>query len=229
MPAQQQPPLGKPGATLDVKVRIPELDDVKPFWLRRCAAHHTFSDLYDECVNHSEVLRSRTSLTRVRASRHFWCGERMMLRHEPLSAALDSAGGARTAPAGYAEISLVLRPDYYHAAPRQYLQPNVEYTYLDAEVPVGKVIAQLLSREERTCCFDLCTDAGRRLDRTKSLAAQGLSPAWWDTAGTEFPARARLRLRPRPSWLAVALLVAAVLGGVAIGFYGFSFLNSLRS
>lgn len=196
--------------TVDVKVRIPELEDIGAFWVRQYPLHRTFRDLHELCLNHPEVQTSKKSLAHSRASRHFWCGERLMRRKEPISAALSRGG----------EISLVLRPDLYHVGPPSLLRPDIEYTYLDAEAPLGEIIVQILSRDERSRCFDLCRGTDRRrLAREKSLADHGLWPAWQDAPVSEFPVRARLLLRARSSWLAQALLVVAALLGTAIGYF----------
>jgi len=189
---------------VDVKVTIPELSDIGPFWLRGCPDHATFSELYQDCVNHDEVRRSRQPLTRV--SRHFWYGERFLKRAETLS--------ALSAPA---EISLVLRRDLYRVGPKEAVDGQIEYTYVDAEDRIEKVIPRILNKAERSCCFDLCDWRGRRLAAAESLAFHSLWPAWEDVKS--FPERAQLRLRPRTGWLAYALLAAAALSGLGLGYW----------
>ena len=189
---------------VDVKVTIPELSDIGPFWLRGCPAHATFAELYQDCVNHDEVRRSRQSLTRV--SRHFWHSERFLKRTETL-AVLNSQ----------AEISLVLRRDLYRVGPKEAVDGQIEYTYMDAEDRIEKVIPRILNKAERSCCFDLCDWRGRRLAATESLASYSLWPAWEDAK--LFPERAQLRLRSRTGWLAYVLLAVAALLGLGLGYW----------
>ncbi len=197
--------------SVDIKVRVPELTDIGPFWIRGYPTRHTFTDLYAECINHDDVLASRLSLSRARASRHFWVGERMMLRGEAVAEAVRG-----TQPTG--EISLVLRPDYYRVGPPQYLRPGLEYIYLDAEEATGVLAGQILGAEDQACCFDFQSFQRRRLSHDRSLADYGLWPAWQDAAGQEFPARALLRLVPRVSWQPLALLLAGGLAGAGGGY-----------
>lgn len=189
---------------VDVKVTILELSDIGPFWLRGCPDHATFSELYQDCVNHDEVRRSRQPLTRV--SRHFWSGERLLKRDETLSA-LKAQG----------EISLILRRDLYRVGPKEAVDGQIEYTYVDAEDRIEKVIPRILNKAERSCCFDLCDWRGRRLATDQSLIFHSLWPAWEDAKA--FPERAQLRLRPRTGWLAYALLAAAALAGLGLGYW----------
>ena len=197
--------------TVDIKILVPELSDIGPFWLRGYAAHHTFADLYHECINHPSVLASRLSLSRTRASRHFWLGERLMLRPELIAEGLPSS-------AALGEISLVLRPDYYRVGPPQYTRRGLEYTYLDAEAPTGELTGQILSAEEQDHCFDFLNFQKKRLKRDRSLADYGLWPAWQDAPPDEFPARAALRLVPRGSWQPAALLAVSALFGTGCGY-----------
>jgi len=201
------------GADLvDVKVTVPELPDVRPFWLRDCAAHQTFAELYQDCVNHADVRRSQHGLSRI--SRHFWYGDRLLLRGDSLhSLAAPAAGGAAARP----ELSLALRRDLYRVGPVEALDGHAEYTYVDAEDRILKVIGIILNKAERPGCFDLCDWRGRRLAADKSLASHALWPAWEDAEA--FPDRARLRLRPRIGWLAYALLALAVLAGLGAGYW----------
>lgn len=187
-----------------MKVTILELTDIGPFWLRGCLDHVTFSELYQDCVNHPEVRRSRQTLDRV--SRHFWAGERFLKRMETLSALNASA-----------EVSLVLRRDLYQIGPKEAVDGQIEYTYVDAEDRIEKVIPRVLNKAERSCCFDLCDWRGRRLAADESLAFHSLWPAWEDAK--LFPARAQLRLRPRTGWLAYVLLAAAAAGGFGLGYW----------
>ena len=189
---------------VDVKVTIPELTDIGPFWLRGCAEHTTFAELYQDCVNHDDVRRSRLSLARV--SRHFWAGERFLKRAETL--------GALSAQA---EISLILRRDLYRVGPKEAVDGQIEYTYVDAEDRIERVIPRILNKAERSCCFDLCDWRGRRLAVDQSLAFHALWPAWEETK--DFPERAQLRLRPRIGWLAYALLAVAAFAGLGLGYW----------
>ena len=189
---------------VDVKVTILELTDIGPFWLRGCPDHAVFSELYQDCVNHEEVRRSRQTLDRV--SRHFWAGERFLKRGETLSVLSASA-----------EVSLVLRRDLYQVGPKEAVDGQIEYTYVDAEDRIEKVIPRILNKAERSCCFDLCDWRGRRLDGGQSLAFHALWPAWED--GQPLPARAQLRLRPRTGWLAYVLLALAALAGLGLGYW----------
>ncbi|MGI4787510.1 MAG: hypothetical protein ACRYFS_01525 [Janthinobacterium lividum] len=189
---------------IDVKVTIPELTDIGPFWLRDCPNHLTFSELYQDCVNHDEVRRSQQSLARV--SRHFWNGERFLKRGETLNALNPQA-----------EISLVLRRDLYRVGPKEAVDGQIEYTYMDAEDRIEKVIPRILNKSERSCCFDLCDWRGRRLTADESLAFHSLWPAWEEAKN--FPERAYLHLRPRIGWLAYALLVVAALAGLGLGYW----------
>ncbi len=194
----------KQNRRVDVKVTISELTDIGPFWLRGCPDHVTFSELYQDCVNHEEVRRSRQTLDRV--SRHFWAGERFLKRTETLSVLNTSA-----------EISLVLRRDLYRIGPKEAVDGQSEYTYVDAEDRIEKVVPRVLNKAERSCCFDLCDWRGRRLAGDQSLASHSLWPAWED--GKPFPERAQLRLRPRTGWLAYILLAFAALAGLGLGYW----------
>lgn len=109
----------------DIILLDQELSDIGPFWLRGYSDHTTFFELYQDCVNHEEVRRSRQSLTRV--SRHFWYGDRFLKRAETLSALNAQA-----------EISLVLRRDLYRVGPKEAGNGQLEYTYLDAEDRIEK-------------------------------------------------------------------------------------------
>lgn len=91
---------GKTGM-VDVKVTIPEMADIRPFWLRDYPLHATFAELYQDCINHEDVRRSRQSLERI--SHHFWFGERFLPRSVSLASQLTSEGQS------YGELSLVLR------------------------------------------------------------------------------------------------------------------------
>lgn len=194
----------KQNRRVDVKVTILELADIGPFWLRGCPDHATFSELYQDCVNHDEVRRSRQTLDRV--SRHFWAGERFLKRDETLSVLSASA-----------EISLMLRRDLYQIGPKETVDGQSEYTYVDAEDRIEKVIPRILNKAERSCCFDLCDWRGRRLTAGQSLAFHSLWPAWEDKE--PFPERAQLRLRPRTGWLAYLLLALAALAGLGLGYW----------
>ena len=202
---------GQSGTTgaVDVKVTIPELTDIRPFWLRDYPLHGTFAELYQDCINHDDVRRSRQPLERI--SRHFWFGEKFLPRSASLASQLTREGQA------YPEISLVLRRDLYRVGPPPLVAGNTEYTYVDAEDRIDRVVTLTLSKAERPCCFDLCDWRGRRLTSDKSLAAHALWPAW-EEAKT-FPERATLRLRPRTGWLAYLLLALALLGGLALGYW----------
>lgn len=194
----------KQNRRVDVKVTILELTDIGPFWLRGCPDHATFSELYQDCVNHDEVRRSRQTLDRV--SRHFWAGERFLKREETLSVLNTSA-----------EISLVLRRDLYRVGPKEAVDGQIEYTYVDAEDRIEKVIPRILNKAERSCCFDLCDWRGRRLAGDQSLVFHSLWPAWENKE--QFPERAQLRLRPRTGWLAYVLLALAALAGLGLGYW----------
>ncbi len=194
----------KQNRQVDVKVTILELTDISPFWLRGCSDHVTFSELYQDCINHDEVRRSRQTLGRV--SRHFWAGERFLKRTETLSVLNTPA-----------EVSLILRRDLYRVGPKEAVDGQIEYTYVDAEDRIDKVIPRILNKAERTRCFDLCDWRGRRLAAAESLAFHSLWPAWEDKE--QFPERAQLRLRPHIGWLAYALLAAAALAGLGLGYW----------
>ncbi len=205
---------GKTGM-VDVKVTIPELTDVRTFWLRGCPLHGTFAELYQDCINHDDVRRSRHPLERI--SRHFWFGEKFLPRSASLASQLTREGQA------YPEISLVLRRDLYRVGPPEMVAENIEYTYADSEDRIERVITLILNKAERPCCFDLCDWRGRRLTPNKSLASHSLWPAW-EEAKT-FPERATLRLRPRTGWLAYLLLAVALGGGLALGWLGSALIN----
>lgn len=195
--------------TVDVKVTIPELTDVRPFWIRGCPLHGTFAELYQDCINHDDVRRSRQSLERI--SRHFWFGEKFLPRSASLASQLTGDGQA------YPDISLVLRRDLYRVGPPAMVAGNIEYTYADAEDRIDRVVTLILDKAERPCCFDLCDWRGRRLTSDKSLASHSLWPAWEETKA--FPERATLRLRPRTGWLAYVLLAIALVGGLGMGYW----------
>ena len=201
------------GLAVDVKISVPELSDISSFWIRSFPTHYTFAELYQECINHPAVLQSGRSLERIRASRHFWHGHRMMLRGEPRDLVADGAEGSS------GEISLVLRRDYYQVGPSQYIAGGVEYTYVNSEAAIDEVLAHILNPEEKLCCFDLCDSRGKRLDREQSLANYALWPAWEDAPAEEFPDHARLLIRPRTSWLPYAILVVGALIGAILGYW----------
>lgn len=193
---------------IDVKVTVPELDGVPTFWMRAVPTHLTLGEFYQECVNHSELRRAGTALERVRASRHFWLGDRFLRRTDTLDALTEGRNDR--------EIALTLRRDFYFIGPKQSLAGSNEYTYVDTEDRVDRVVPRILSKQEQPRCFDLCDRRGRRLDPSKSLADYELWPAWEDR-GSAFPDRAVLRLRPRTGWLAYALLAVAAFSGLAFG------------
>ena len=200
---------------IDVKITIPEMAAVGPFWIRGYPTHRSFADLYQECVNHQAVLASPFPLEPVRASRHFWIGDQMMRRGDSLNTV---ASRPAKSAAGPTELSLFLRRDYYRIGPVNLIAGGIEYTYIDAEDRVDNVLPSILDKDQRTCCFDLCDWHHRRLAPDKSLADYALWPAWQDAS--EFPGRANLSLRPRAGRLAYLLLACAALGGFLTG-YGF--------
>lgn len=209
---------------MDVKITIPELTDVSPFWIRGCPLHCTFAELYQDCVNHEDVRRSRQSLERV--SRHFWFGEKFLPRDASLASQFPG-GADRSQEISLSEISLVLRRDLYRVGPPASVAGGIEYTYVDAEDRIDRVVALILNKAERPCCFDLSDWRGRRLAPEKSLASHALWPAWEETKA--FPERATLRLRPRTGWLAYALLAAALGGGLGLGYWLWSILVSRQA
>ena len=163
---------------VDVKVTIPEMADVRPFWLRDYPLNGTFAELYQDCINHEDVRRSRQALERI--SRHFWFGEKFLPRSASLASQLTREGQA------YGELSLVLRRDLYRVGPPTLVSGNIEYTYADAEDRIDRVVSLILNKAERPCCFDLCDWRGRRLTADKSLASHSLWPAW-EEATVSFP------------------------------------------
>lgn len=201
------------GQSLDIKVIVPELEDVEPFWIREFKVHRTFDELLQECVNHEKVRRSRGTLA-DKASRHFWAGDQCMLRTASVSKLSARVGGAT----GRGEADLVLRRDLYRIQPSALVVRNEEFNYVNAETPIEQVIGLVLSKQENPICHDLCDSRGKRLARNKSLADYALWPAWEDAPPGEFPDRARLRLRPRTSWQPTAVLVVTFIIGVALGF-----------
>ncbi len=212
--------------TVDVKVSIPELKELGSFWLRDYGTHHTFADLYQECINHPDVSRFRAYLEggRGRASRHFWCGEQMLLREKPLQVIAPKTTGGRS------EISLVLRRDCYQIGPPQHVSARIteSFVYLDAEVPTENLISVVLSEAEKPCCFDLRDHHKRRLDHSRSLAAYELWPAWEEATSEPFPDRAILWLQPRITWLPYALLAGAFALGLSVGYWLLTFLLTPR-
>ena len=194
--------------TVDVKVTIPEMTDVRPFWLRDYPLNGTFAELYQDCINHEDVRRSRQPLARI--SRHFWFGEKFLPRSASLASQLTREGQA------YGELSLVLRRDLYRVGPPTLVSGNTEFAYADAEDRIDRVVALILDKAEKPCCFDLCDWRGRRLSSDKSLASNSLWPAWEEAK--DFPERASLRLRARTGWLAYVLLAVALLGGLGAGY-----------
>ncbi len=210
--------------TVDVKISIPEEPRIGSFWIRNHGTHHTFEELYQECVNHPAVVQAGSILANLPASRHFWCEERMMRRTQPIADALSRASSGAT---GNPEISLVLRRDWYRIGPAALVQGGIEYTYLNAEAKIDLVIQKIASREERPCCLDMCDNGGRRLQRTRSLADYGLWPAWEDRPD-QFPPHANLSLRPRTSWLPRILYVVGAVAGLLIGFILLRFILGLR-
>ena len=205
---------------MDFKITIPELTDVGAFWIRDCPGHSTFSELYQDCVNHDDVRRSRQSLDRI--SRHFWFGEKFLPRSASLASQFPEAAAASQ------EISLVLRRDLYRVGPPELVAGSIEYTYVDSEDRIDKVVALILNKSDSPSCFSLSDWRGRRLASEKSLASHALWPAWED-AKTAFPERAILRLRPRTGWLAYVLLGAALLGGGGLGYWLWSLLLSRQA
>ena len=206
--------------TLDVRISIPELNDVNSFWIRGYPTQRTFEELLQECVNYPDVRRSQKALEKVPASRHFWFGEQMLLREQPVSILAPKL-------AGNPEASLILRRDYYRIGPPQLVAGGKEYVWLDAERPVEELVALILSKEEQPCCFDLADTRKRRLLPDKTLASYELLPAWEDSQEA-FPDRAVLRLQPRAAWLPLVLLIVAVILGVALGYFVLSAVLKLR-
>lgn len=202
--------------TIDIRVSIPEVTDVGSFWIRGYSTRHTFGELYQECVNHAGALPARKALESVRASRHFWLGETMLLREQPLTTL--QAGEAKTG-GGSHEISLVLRRDFYRIQPARLLKTGTDSIYINSEAPAKEVVAQILTGEECADCFDLCSHRGRRMPQGRSLADEKIWPAWEDAPAAEFPSHARLQLRPRVSWLPYLLYAFALALGAIIGFY----------
>ena len=197
-------------STLDIRISIPELSDVGSFWLRGNPMRRTFEELLQECVNYPDVRRSPNALERVPASRHFWFGDQMLLQGQTVAVLAEKA-------AGNSEVSLILRRDYYRIVPPQFVAGGSEYVYLDAEAPTEQLVARILSREEKPCCFDLADTRKRRLKPENTLASYELFPAWQDSKDA-FPNRAVLRLQPRASWQPTILLVVAALLGIGIGY-----------
>lgn len=212
--SEQGPQAGK--QTIDIRVSIPEVEGVSSFWIREYPTRHTFSDLYQECINHTGAGAARKVLEEVRASRHFWLGEQMLLREQLLSA-LPTTG--TPGPMGRQEISLALRRDFYHVEPVRLLKTGAAGIYINAEAPTKEVVEQILTGEECAACFNLTTGRGRRVPHHRSLAEENLWPAWEDAPPAEFPARARLLLRPRVSKFPYVLYVFALAVGGLVGFY----------
>ena len=196
--------------TLDIRVSIPELSDVNSFWLRECPTNRSFGELLQECVNHPDARRSKNALENFPASRHFWFGEQMLLQGQTVAVLAEKV-------AGNAEVSLILRRDYYRIGPPQFVVGEREYVYLDAEAPTEKLVAKILSKEEKPCCFDIADTRKRRLKSDQTLASYELLPAWEDSKEA-FPDRAILRLQPRASWQPAVLLFIAALLGIGLGY-----------
>jgi len=201
-------------AKIHIKITIPEMDSIGSFWIRDYPIHRSFAELYQECVNHDTVLAAPHALEPVKASRHFWLGERMMRRGDSLQAAVERSAKSALGPA---ELSLVLRRDYYRIGPPNLVSGGIEYTYIDAEDRVDNVLPSILDKDQKICCFDLCDWRRRRLALDKSLADYELWPAWQDSG--EFPSRAALKLRPQAGGLAYALLAVAALAGSLSGYF----------
>ena len=201
---------------IDIRVSIPEVADVGSFWIRGYSTHHTFGELYQECVNHAGALPARKALEGVRASRHFWMGDTMLLREQTLVAL--EAGSAKTGGVSR-EISLVLRRDFYRIQPARLLKTGTDSIYINSEAPAKEIVAQILTSEECADCFHLCSHKGRRVPHGRSLADEKIWPAWEDAPLAEFPSHARLQLRPRVSWLPYLVYVFALAAGAAVGFY----------
>lgn len=81
---------------VDVKVTIPEMADVRPFRLRDYPLSGTFAELYQDCINHEDIRRSRQVLNH---SYRFPPGRYLTLRRSGKSpAGWDVRGpGARLA------------------------------------------------------------------------------------------------------------------------------------
>ncbi len=126
--------------TVDIRISIPELPKAGTFWMRNYPTHRNFAELYQDCVNHNEVVRERKTLEKVRASRHFWFND-VMLRRDALLTTLQTQaadlGGASQ------EITLVLRRDYYQVHPANLLKTKSERIYINAEAPVREIIAEI--------------------------------------------------------------------------------------
>jgi hypothetical protein len=103
---------------VDVKITVPELTDVRPFWIRGCPLHSTFAELYQDCVNHDDIRRSRQPLERV--SRHFWFGEKFLPRGASLASQFPNDANVSQ------EISLVLRRDLYRVGPPEMVAGSIE-------------------------------------------------------------------------------------------------------
>ena len=201
--------------TIDIRVSIPELPKAGSFWMRDYPTHRNFAELYQDCVNHADVVRERKTLEQVRASRHFWFND-VMLRRDALLTTLQTQ--ADNSGKAYQEVSLVLRRDYYQVHPANLLKTKSERIYINAEAPVREIIAEILVSEECPGCFNLHTHKGKHIAHDRSLADERCWPGWEDAPANEFPVHARLLLRPRVSWLPYALYVVALAAGLLLGY-----------
>lgn len=197
---------------IDIKITILEMAALGPFWIRDYPTHRSFAELYQECVNHPAVLASPLPLEPVKASRHFWLGDRLMPRGD----SLHTVASRPAKSAGPTELSLFLRRDYYRIGPLNLVAGGIEYTYIDAEDRVDNVLPSILDKDQKTCCFDLCDWRGHRLAPDKSLTDYELWPAWQESG--DFPSHAALKLRPRAGRLAYLLLGTAALAGFLCGY-----------
>ena len=116
------------------------------------------------------------------------------------------------------EISLVLRRDLYRVGPKEAVDGQIEYTYVDAEDRIEKVIPRILNKAERSGCFDLCDWRGRRLAAGRGRWCSIRCGRPGKTQKRFLNAR-QLRLRPRTGWLAYVLLAAAALIGLGLGYW----------
>ena len=201
-------------SSVDIMVRIPELDKTNPVWLRGYGLQATAADLYHACVNLPELRAYHAMLDRHQASRHFWLGDKMLRRDAVLSQVLEGAGGL----GGNREITLILRRDQYRLSPPQLVSGGASALYLDAEAPIEHVVAGILTQDECPDCFDLCDAQGKHLARERSLADYALWPGWPDAPADAFPVHAQLQLRPRPAWLPRILYALALILGILAGY-----------
>ena len=240
---------------VDIKLSIPDLTVVPPFWMRDCSDTMTFQDLYQHCLNNTNIPQNPNPLVAEKIPRHFWLNRRLFQREETLHALLTDSQQNQAAQGPNPEFSLVLRRDYYGIGPGRFVRESAPeqsrdlvYLYINAEEEVENIIRKV-ANVENICCIELYDHAGRHIPRTSRLISRSISaadrergalshagrplpgfilPAWEYEMDSEFTAGAALTLRLRVSWQPRVLYFLAAASGGAAGWFLYALLNGMK-